>query len=147
MSLLEFSCSEPITDPEVLESIKALPREEDLPCDDGEPMDTPRHREQMNVLIDSIEVQWADRTDYYVGGNMFVHYDPQNKRHFRGPDFFLVRDVEARERKSWVVWFEGMRFPELIIELLSDSTRTEDLGPQKRLYERLFRTVLSIRSV
>lgn len=140
MSLLQFSCSEPITDPEVLESIKALPTEDDLPCDDGEPMETPRHREQMNILIESLNVHWADRTTYYVGGNMFVHYDPQNKRRFRGPDFFLVLDVEARERKSWVVWQEGMRFPELIIELLSDSTREEDTGAKKRLYERLFRT-------
>ena len=140
MSLLQFSCSEPITDPEVLESIKALPTEDDLPCDDGEPMETPRHREQMTLLIESLKVHWADRTTYYVGGNMFVHYDPQNKRHSRGPDFFLVLDVEARERRSWVVWQEGMRFPDLIIELLSDSTREEDTGAKKHLYERLFRT-------
>jgi Uma2 family endonuclease len=71
---------------------------------------------------------------------MFVHYDPENKRRSRGPDFFLVLDVDDRERKSWVVWYEGMRFPDLIIELLSDSTREEDRGAKKHLYERLFRT-------
>ena len=71
---------------------------------------------------------------------MFVHYDPENRRRSRGPDFFLVLNVEDRERRSWVVWFEGMRFPDVIIELLSDSTRSEDEGPKKQLYAELFRT-------
>lgn len=54
--------------------------------------------------------------------------------------FFLVLDVEERKRKSWVVWYEGMRFPDLIIELLSDTTRAIDTGEKKVLYERTFRT-------
>jgi len=140
MSLPIFACSEPITDPEVLESIKALPTEDDLPSDDGEPMETARHREQMQILIDVLQLHWAARTNYYVGGNMFIHYDPENKRHSRGPDFFLVLDVDQRERKSWVVWWEGMRFPDVIIELLSDTTREVDKGDKKSLYARLFRT-------
>jgi hypothetical protein len=71
---------------------------------------------------------------------MFLHYDPSNKRRSRGPDFFLVLDVEDRERKSWVVWQEGMRFPDVIIELLSGTTREVDKGEKKALYEQLFRT-------
>ena len=135
-----LSFTEPITEPDILESIQALPTEENLPCDDGEPMETPRHRDQMWMLIYSLQAHWADRTDYYASGNMFLHYDPQNKRRFRGPDFFLVLDVENRERKSWVVWQEGMRFPDVIIELLSDSTRAVDTGEKKALYERVFHT-------
>jgi Uma2 family endonuclease len=140
MSLRVFSCSEPITEPEILESIRALPTEDDLPCDDGEPMETPRHREQMHVLIDSLTLYWAERQRYYVGGNMFLHFDPTNRRRTRGPDFFLALDVEERDRRSWVVWQEGMRFPDLIIELLSDSTRDIDKGEKKEIYEQVFRT-------
>jgi Uma2 family endonuclease len=141
MSLSDtLSFVEPITEPEVLEGIAALPTEEDLPCDDGEPMETPRHREQMWLLIHSLQMYWSQRTDYYVTGNMFLHYDLQNRKKFRGPDFFLVLDVEDRERKSWVVWQEGMRFPDVIIELLSDTTRGVDKGGKKILYERVFRT-------
>src|SRR5215475_6992599 len=140
MSLRVYSCSEPITEPDILESIRALPTEDDLPYDDGEPMETARHRDQMILLITSLKLHWADRSGYYVGGNMFVHYDPSNKRRSRGPDFFVVFDVEARERKSWVVWQEGMRFPDIIIELLSDSTREIDKGEKKTLYERVFHT-------
>jgi Uma2 family endonuclease len=132
MSLRVYSCSEPITEPDILESIRALPTEDDLPYDDGEPMETARHQDQMILLITSLKLHWADRSGYYVGGNMFVHYDPSNKRRSRGPDFFLVLDVEDRERKSWVVWQEGMRFPDVIIELLSDTTREVDKGEKKR---------------
>ena len=131
---------DPTTEAELLESFRALPTEDDLPCDDGEPMETARHRDQMTLLIESLKSHWSERTDYYVGGNMFVHYDPTNARRSRGPDFFLVMDVENRERKSWVVWHEGMRFPDVIIELLSDSTRQVDKGEKKALYSRLFRT-------
>ncbi len=135
-----LSFTEPITEPDILESIRALPTADDLPCDDGEPMETTRHRDQMWTLIYSLQTHWAARTDYYASGNMFLHYDPQNKRRFRGPDFFLVLDVDNRERKSWVVWHEGMRFPDVIIELLSDSTRAIDKGEKKALYERVFHT-------
>jgi len=140
MSLPIYSFSEPITEPEILESIRQLPTEDDLPCDDGEPMETPRHRDQMNVLIESLKGHWSERSGYYVGGNMFIHYDPTNIRRSRGPDFFLVLDVDERERRSWVVWQEGMRFPDVIIELLSDSTRAIDKGEKKQLYAHLFRT-------
>jgi Uma2 family endonuclease len=135
-----LSFTEPITEPDILEGIQALPTENDLPCDDGEPMETARHREQMWLLIYSLKAYWSDRTDYYVSGNMFLHYDPQSRKKFRGPDFFLVLDVEDRERKSWVVWQEGMRFPDVIIELLSDTTREVDKGEKKTLYERVFHT-------
>lgn len=140
MNLEELSFTEPITEPEILADIAALPTEDDLPCDDGEPMETYRHRQQMQLLIDSLQAHWAERTAYYVSGNMFLHYDPYDRRKFRGPDFFLVMDVENRERKSWVVWQERMRFPDVIIELLSETTRKIDKGEKKTLYERLFRT-------
>jgi Uma2 family endonuclease len=140
MSLAAPSCIEPITEPDILASIQALPTEDDLPCDDGEPMETARHRDQMILLIQALQTYWSDRTNYYVGGNMFLYYDPQHRGKFRGPDFFVVLDVDNRERKSWVVWQEGMRFPDVIIELLSDTTREIDKGEKKTLYERVFHT-------
>jgi Uma2 family endonuclease len=117
-----------------------LPTEDDLPYDDGEPMETSRHREQMNLLIDSLKAYWKKSRRYYVGGNMFLHFRLNALKKFRGPDFFLVTDVDDRERKSWVVWQEGMRFPDVIIELLSDSTRKTDKSEKKELYEQVFRT-------
>jgi Uma2 family endonuclease len=129
-----------LVEPDLKESFRSLPTEDELPCDDGEPMETARHRDQMILLIESLKAHWTDREDYYVGGNMFIHYNPLDKHYMRGPDFFLVLDTDPHERKSWVVWQEGMRFPDVIIELLSDSTREVDRGAKKRLYARVFRT-------
>lgn len=116
------------------------PTEDDLPYDDGEPMETQRHREQMIILIDTLKHHWKDSRGYYIGGNMFLHYDLSDKRRFRGPDVFLVLDVDPRERKSWVVWQEGGRYPDVIVELLSDTTRRIDKTDKKDLYEQVFQT-------
>jgi Uma2 family endonuclease len=94
----------------------------------------------MHLLIESLKTYWKDSRRYYVSGNMFLHYEPFSKKKFKGPDFFLVLDVDTRERKSWVVWQEGYRYPDVIIELLSDSTRKKDRGEKKILYEQTFGT-------
>lgn len=120
-----------------------LPATHDLPTEDGIPMETPLHRAQMNLCIDLTDYLWRDRTDYYVGGNMFVYFSAAQVRNrdYRGPDFFVVTDVDGtKERDAWVVWEEGGHYPDLIIELLSDSTARLDKTTKKRLYEGTFRT-------
>jgi Uma2 family endonuclease len=112
------------------------PTEDELPCDDGMPMETQRHALQMQLLIDPLRLFWADRTDTYVGGNMFIYFSLEQVRHqdFRGPDFFAVLGVPKRERKSWVVWQEG-KGPDVVIELLSESTAAQDKGEKKDIYQ------------
>jgi Uma2 family endonuclease len=127
-------------DSRILKGIKTLPTEDDLPYDDGVPMETARHRDQIHILIESLKTYWGKSRRYYVGGNMFLHYELKPKRKFRGPDFYLALDVDDRERKSWVVWQEGMRFPDVIIELMSKSTRKTDKVVKKELYEHTFKT-------
>jgi Uma2 family endonuclease len=115
----------------------------DLIFDDGIPLETNQHRVAMNVLIRSYQQYRADQTDYYVGGNMFVYYSSTQAKNqdFRGPDFFVVLDVEGtRSRQGWVVWEEEGRYPDVIIELMSPSTAKVDLGLKKQLYDRVFKT-------
>ncbi len=114
----------------------------DLPSEDDVPMETAWHRSQMNLLIDSIDAHWAARSDFYSGGNMFVYFSPNQERgeHFRGPDFFVVKGVPRfKKRDTWTTWDEGGRGPDLIVELLSPSTRTTDLGIKKDTYEQVLR--------
>lgn len=117
------------------------PGEDDLPYDDGIPMETPRHAAQMRLLIDSLSLHLADRQDFFVGGNMFLYYSVQQARNldFRGPDFFVVLDVPRRERKSWVIWEEEGKAPNVIIELLSESTAAKDKGEKKQIYQNRIR--------
>lgn len=110
--------------------------EDDLPYEDGEPMETERHRKQMNLLIEVLEYHWAERADWYAGGNMFIYFSPEQVKtqDFRGPDFFAVLGVPKRERKSFVCWQEGMT-PDVVIELLSDKTRAFDKNEKKQIYQ------------
>ncbi len=114
----------------------SLPTEDDLPCDDGEPMETLRHRLQMELLIHSIDPWARARGDCFVNGNMFLYFSSEQVRgkDFRGPDFFVVLGVSPRERKSWVVWDEE-KGPDLIVELLSESTAHIDKTEKKRIYQ------------
>ena len=54
---------------------------------------------------------------------------------FRGSDVFVTLDVSNKERKSWVVWEEGQKSPDIIIELLSESTAQEDKTIKKNVYQ------------
>jgi len=115
----------------------------DLVFDDGEPLESNRHRIAMNVLIRSVQQALASRSDFFAGGNMFVYYSRNQtmNRDFRGPDFFVVLEVDgSRERQGWVTWEENGRYPDVIVELLSPSTVAVDRGVKKDLYERVFRT-------
>ncbi len=115
----------------------------DLIFDDGEPLETNRHRIAMNVLIRSVQQALSDRSDFFAGGNMFVYYSLEQamNRDFRGPDFFVALEVEGnRERQGWVVWQEQGHYPDVIVELLSPSTAAVDRGVKKDLYERVFKT-------
>lgn len=70
------------------------------------------------------------------------HYSPHQRKSedFRGPDFFVVLGTEHKPRKSWVVWEEGGNYPNVIVELLSDSTAATDKGLKKEIYQKTFRT-------
>jgi Uma2 family endonuclease len=121
-------------------SIKLPPTQAELPCDDGIPMETQRHKLQMDILIDTIQPWLEQRTDGYVGGNMFVYYSLAQLKNqdFRGPDFFAVLDVPKTERLSWVVWEEG-KPPDVVIELLSESTANNDKNQKKLIYQNQMR--------
>ncbi|MBX3056470.1 MAG: Uma2 family endonuclease [Anaerolineae bacterium] len=115
--------------------IKRPPTEDELPYDDGIPMETWRHVTQMHLLLEQIDLAFAGR-DYFAAGNMFVYFSPEQVRDydFRGPDFFVALGVPWRERKSWVVWEEG-KAPDVVIELMSTSTARFDKTGKKEIYQ------------
>ena len=115
----------------------------DLIFDDGELLESKRHRIAMNVLIDSLYQYWSERKDFFAGGNMFIYYSSTQARNrdFKGPDFFVVLNVEGdTARQGWVVWEEEGRYPDVIVEVTSPSTASIDIGSKKDIYEQTFRT-------
>jgi len=105
------------------------------------PLESDRHREQIDLLIRLIKWWWRERTDFYAAGNLTVYYSPNQKtsEYFRDPDFFVVLGTEKKDRRSWIVWHEGGKYPNVIIELLSDSTAAVDRGFKKELYQNAWR--------
>ncbi|MEO0455235.1 MAG: Uma2 family endonuclease [Cyanobacteria bacterium P01_A01_bin.114] len=109
---------------------------------DEPPLESDLHREQIDLLIQLLKGWWRDQANVYVSGNLTIYYDAQQitTRNFRGPDFFVVKDTDKKSRKSWVVWQEGGKYPNFILEILSDSTAQVDRVIKKKLYQDTFRT-------
>lgn len=129
--------AETIESESIAPDVALPPTQDELPSDDGMPMETARHKHQMDLLIYSLRPWLNNHPDGgYVSGNMFVYFSLEQVRHqdFRGPDVFVVLGVSARERKSWVVWEEG-KSPDIVIELLSDKTAHIDKAEKKRIYQ------------
>ncbi len=105
-------------------------------------MESSLHYMQLLLLVTCLEWAWQERDDFFIGANLTIYFSRQQlKRHdFRGPDFFLVKNTTRAPRNSWVVWEEDGRYPDLIIELLSDSTANNDRTLKRDLYAERFHT-------
>ena len=105
-------------------------------------MESSQHYAQLALLVACLDWLWQDKTDFFIGANLTIYFSREQlkNRDFRGPDFFLVKGTQKRPRKSWVVWEEGGQYPDLIIELLSESTANVDRTLKKELYQTRFRT-------
>ena len=114
---------------------------------DGIPLESHWHVAASHLFLDIISQLFRQRHDYYAAVNMFIYYSKKQaetalksygqlprKGEYRGPDFFYVNGVNRLpNRRYWVVWEEGGRFPDLIVELLSPTTAKEDLTTKKDL--------------
>lgn len=52
----------------------------------------------------------------------------------------MVLGADPHPRKSWVVWAEQGKYPNVIIKILSESTAETDRNFKKQLYQDTFRT-------
>jgi Uma2 family endonuclease len=133
---------------QTLESSSTIPKYEII-FPEGEfwsdepPLESHLHLKQITLLLQCLEWLWQERDDYFATGNLTIYYSPNQKKSefFRGPDFFVVLGTTRNQnRKSWVVWQEDGKYPNLIIEILSDSTAKTDREEKKQIYQDIFRT-------
>jgi len=118
-------------------------------------MESDWHVVSITLLDELVRNHLGEPTHYFCGGNMFIYYSIEQakeieeyveaktvkrKPRFKGPDFFLVRDVDGtKPRESWVVWNEDGRYPDLVVEFVSPSTRGKDVDANAQFYARVFR--------
>ena len=109
---------------------------------DEPPLETELHLRQIILFLSCLELLWRDRNDFYAAANLTVYYSPNQLKseYFRGPDFFVILGTEKKTRKSWVVWEEDGKYPNVIVEVLSESTADTDKTTKKKIYQDTFRT-------
>jgi Uma2 family endonuclease len=115
------------------------------PCDlesDEPELESDLHRDQIELLLACLKWYWQSRDDFYATGNLTIYYSEERitNREFRGPDFFVVLGCSNHPRSSWMLWAEDGKYPNVIVELLSNSTARVDRTTKKELYQNTFRT-------
>jgi Uma2 family endonuclease len=126
-----------------------------LPSGDGDKMESDWHVVSIALLDELVRNHLGEPKNYFCGGNMFIYYSVEQakeieeyveaetvarKPRFKGPDFFLVKDVDGtKPRESWVVWQEDGRYPDLVVEFISPSTRRKDVNENAKFYATVFR--------
>ncbi|MCG5060216.1 MAG: Uma2 family endonuclease [Limnoraphis sp. WC205] len=131
-----------------LETLQTEPKFEEIEYPPGDlesqepPLESYLHLQQLLLLMTCLDWLWQDKSDYFAAGNLTIYYSPEQQKtqDFRGPDFFVVLNTERKPRNSWVVWEEGGKYPNVIIELLSPSTANVDRTTKKKIYQDIFRT-------
>lgn len=109
----------------------------EYPTSDGRPMgETDVHRDQMMDLIHALQVRYLGAPDIYVTGNLLLYYEEGDRNRHVSPDLMVVHGVPPGRRQIYKLWEEG-RPPSVVFEITSRSTRSEDLGLKKGLYEFL----------
>lgn len=107
------------------------------PETDGENMgETALHYKVIHYLFGCLQAFLADRDDVFMAANLMVYYEKDNPRKYYAPDLMLVFGVSGHNRSSYKAWEEN-QFPQVVVEVASESTYENDLGKKRRDYEQL----------
>lgn len=107
------------------------------PESDGRPMvETDTHYRVLTGLRFGLEFHFRDDPQVYVGANLMLYYQEGDPSKCVSPDVFVTFGVPKGDRRTFKVWEEG-KSPDVVFELTSDSTRSEDLGLKCWLYSQL----------
>lgn len=120
-------------DPELVEL-----DEEGYPCDDGVPMPSKAHLEQIVYGYSVLEAHYRSRPDVLVSGDMMVHESYRGKLKSAMPDLFVAFGVVERDDDwpSYKLWQDGAP-PQFVMEFLSRSNKMKDLDRNFDNYARL----------
>jgi Uma2 family endonuclease len=105
---------------------------------DGRPLaETEAHAQCLIDSRESLRAYFRDDPNVHVGGNLLFYYSEGDPRQSVAPDVFVVHGVPRdKQLRVYKLWEEG-RTPEFVLEITSPSTRYEDLGAKRGLYQVL----------
>ena len=94
---------------------------------------------EFNYLLNYYLATATARRDVLVTSACFLCYDRSNLNVRVEPDCLVAFGVDAdaiRERRLYLPWEAG-KIPDFVLEMASQSTARNDVGPKRLLYERL----------
>ncbi|HSN85432.1 MAG TPA: Uma2 family endonuclease [Thermoanaerobaculia bacterium] len=107
------------------------------PESDGKPVaESDIHIDELLTARHALKEHFRAVEDVYAAGNMLLYYVQGDPRKCVAPDVFVVRGVPKRRRNIFKLWEEG-HAPCFVLEITSDTTRSEDLRKKKDLYQDL----------
>jgi Uma2 family endonuclease len=108
------------------------------PDSDGLPMaESDAARDYLIYSIEALDSYFQENVNVYVSGNLFIYYEQGNPRAVVAPDVFVVFGVKKKKRPSYKIWEEEGKVPDLVLEITSKSTASEDRGTKRGLYAYL----------
>ena len=106
------------------------------PDGDGKPMaESDEHWDVGVYCVEALKEWYKARNDVYVAGNNFIYFIQHRPLAFVSPDCYVVFGVDSRQRKSYKAWEEDGLLPNVVIEITSASTRSEDSERKLALYQ------------
>jgi Uma2 family endonuclease len=122
-----------------LDSNKPIASSKDVyyPESDGKPVgETDWHITVIFYLRQALRLFFRDTQTVYVAADMLFYYEEGNPATFVVPDVYVVKGITKQERRIYKLW-EEQKTPCVVFEITSRSTRRQDLGDKRALYEML----------
>jgi Uma2 family endonuclease len=109
----------------------------EYPESDGKPMaETDVHRDWMWRILDILRQRYRGQ-QVYVASNLFVYYEEGDPSKSVAPDDFVVKDCDPSRRRTFQIWDEGGKVPDVAIEVTSRSTRRDDRSFKPQIYRQI----------
>ena len=108
------------------------------PESDGNPMaETDAQFTPLTETVHALRQLYRDRDDVYVSGDLLVYYRMNDNTVRLAPDVFVVLGIDDHLRSSYIIWREGGKAPDFVIEIASPGTFVRDMTEKRALYAAL----------
>jgi Uma2 family endonuclease len=98
--------------------------------------ETEHHINAIVYLYQALKYFLRKAEHIYAAANMLFYYEEGNPAAVVVPDAFVVKGISKHLRRTFKLW-EEKAAPCVVFEITSRSTRLEDLGSKRALYEML----------
>ena len=113
------------------------------PDEDGMPIPDGEYQAPLYVrVVGSLDIHFRNHPNVRVNGNVFIYYIEGDPNRRFAPDCYVLLEFtdeameSIRHHNTYLLWEVG-KAPDFILEIGSESTVEEDLGPKRDLYAEL----------